>query len=72
MDIPVLSTPTQMILAWTMLAILLGWLIIFAALALRPQPNPELDKLELWDEQPTPARSFPAVTVQVGQQHPFS
>jgi len=72
MDIPVLSTPTQMILAWTMLAILLGWLIVFAALALRPHSNPDLDDLELWDEQPTPARSFPAVTVQVGQQNTFN
>lgn len=64
MDISALSTPTQMIVAWAMFAVLLAWLIIFATLAIRREPQPE--KQEQWDEQPTPAGSFPAVTVQVG------
>jgi hypothetical protein len=72
MDIFALSTPTQMILAWVMIGILLGWFFVFAALAFRSEPNHDLDNQELWDEQPTPARSFPAVTVQVGQSNTLS
>ncbi len=64
MDISALSTPTQMIVAWAMFGVLLIWLIIFAALAFRRDSEPE--KQEQWDEQPTPAGSFPAITVQVG------
>jgi len=67
MDISALSTPTQMILAMVMFAILLAWLIVFATLAFRTEPEPESQ--ELWDEQPTPAHSFPAVTVQAGRRN---
>lgn len=70
MDISALSTPTQMIVAWAMFGILLAWLIIFAALAIRRDPQPKMQ--EQWDEQPTPAGSFPAVSVQVGNTNPLS
>ncbi|HEV2583687.1 MAG TPA: hypothetical protein VGT44_22695 [Ktedonobacteraceae bacterium] len=69
MDITALSTPTQMILAWVMISMLLGWFIVFAILAFHSNPDPNLDSQELWDEQLTPARSFPTVTVQVGQSN---
>lgn len=69
MDITALSTPTQVILASVMIAILIAWLVIFALLAFRSHPGPDLDKQEVWDDQPTPARSFPAVTIQVGQRN---
>ena len=59
-----LSTPTQMILAWTLLGALLVWLVLFAALALRTHQFEQNDV----DELPTPANSFPAISVQV--KHP--
>ena len=59
-----LSTPTQMILAWTLLGALLVWLVLFAALALRTH---QIEQNEA-DESPTPAGSFPAISVQV--KHP--
>jgi flagellar biosynthesis/type III secretory pathway M-ring protein FliF/YscJ len=69
MDITALSTPTQVILASAMIAILIAWLIVFALLAVRSNPGPDLDKQEISEDQPTPARSFPAVTIQVSQQN---
>jgi hypothetical protein len=64
MNIFTLSTPTQMILAWTLLGALLAWLVIFATLALRARHVAQNDV----DELPTPARSFPAITMQMMQQ----
>ena len=64
MNIFTLSTPTQMILAWTLLGALLLWLVIFATLALRARQVEQNDV----DESPTPARSFPAITMQMMQQ----
>ena len=64
MNIFTLSTPTQMILAWSLLGALLVWLIIFATLALRTHQIEQNDV----DELPTPAGSFPAVSVQVMHQ----
>ncbi|HVB76024.1 MAG TPA: hypothetical protein VNE38_20925 [Ktedonobacteraceae bacterium] len=61
MDISALSTPTQMILALTLLGSLLAWLVIFATLAFRSYHVEQKD----WEDQPTPAGSFPAVNVQV-------
>lgn len=61
MNIFTLSTPTQMILAWTLLGALLVWLVIFATLALRTRQSEQSDV----DEMPTPAHSFPAISVQV-------
>jgi len=60
MNIFTLSTPTQMILAWTLLGALIVWLIIFATLALRTHHIEQNDV----DELPTPAGSFPAISVQ--------
>ena len=53
-------SPTQMILAWTLLALLLSWLIIFTALALREYV---MKKVEL-DDIPTPSRPMPIIGVQ--------
>src|SRR5690349_14989 len=64
MNIFTFSTPTQMILAWTLLGALLVWLVIFATLALRARHVEQNDV----DELPTPAHSFPAITVQMMQQ----
>lgn len=64
MNIFTLSTPTQMILAWTLLGALLVWLVIFATLALRARQVEQNDA----DELPTPAHSFPAITMQMMQQ----
>lgn len=64
MNISTLSTPTQMILAWTLFGTLLVWLVIFATLALRAHQSEQNDT----DELPTPAHSFPAITVQMMQQ----
>lgn len=61
MNIFTLSTPTQMILAWTLLGALLVWLVIFATLALRTRQIEQYDV----DELPTPAGSFPAISVQM-------
>ena len=58
------STPTQMILAWSLLGALLLWLVIFAVLAVRAQHIEQNDV----DELPTPAGSFPAITLQVVSQ----
>ena len=61
MNIFTLSTPTQMILAWTLLGALLVWLAIFAALALHTRQIEQTDV----DDLPTPAGSFPAISVQM-------
>lgn len=58
MDPSTSFTLTQMILAWTLLGILLVWMITAAVLALKGLPR---EKLEVTDT-PTPARSFPAVS----------
>ena len=64
MTVSTLSTPTQMILAWSLLGALLVWLVIFAVLALHARQVEQKDA----DELPTPAHSFPAITVQMTQQ----
>ncbi|HLX57479.1 MAG TPA: hypothetical protein VKR83_10665 [Ktedonobacteraceae bacterium] len=61
MNISTLSTPTQMILAWVLLGALLTWLVIFATLAIHSHREEQKD----WDELPTPAGAFPAVSTQV-------
>ena len=61
MDISALSTPTQMILAGSLLGVLLVWLVIFATLAFRRHATKQQD----FDDRPTPSGSFPAITVQV-------
>ena len=64
MNIFTLSTPTQVILAWTLLGALLVWLAIFTTLALRSR---HIEQNEV-DELPTPAHPFPAINMQVVQQ----
>jgi hypothetical protein len=64
MNIFTLSTPTQMILAWSLLGALLVWLILFATLALRTHQIEQNDV----DELPTPAGSFPAISAHVMHQ----
>jgi hypothetical protein len=61
MDIYALSTPTQIIMAWTLLGVLLTWLVIFASLAFRSRPSKLVDS----DDLPTPTGSFPIISVQV-------
>jgi len=51
-------SPTQLILAWTLLGFLLSWLIIFTALALR---DFVMKKAE-WEDLPTPTRPIPVVS----------
>jgi hypothetical protein len=65
MNIFTLSTPTQMILAWSLLGTLLAWLVIFAILSLRTH---KMEPNDVVDDLPTPPRSFPAITVQMMQQ----
>ena len=65
MNISTLSTPTQVILAWSLLGALLAWLVIFATLAIRARQVEQPDM----DDLPTPARSFPAISVQMMQQN---
>jgi len=64
MEVSTLSTPTQMIMAWILVGVLLSWLVIFAALALRTRRVEPIDV----DELPTPVGSFPAITMQVIHQ----
>jgi hypothetical protein len=51
-------TQTQMLLVWTLLGLLLTWLIIFTVLAFRSSAREKVEK----DDLPTPSRSFPALT----------
>src|SRR5947209_4869117 len=58
MDPSTTFTLTQMILAWTLLGILLVWMISAAVLALRGLPGEKLDMADM----ATPSRSFPAIS----------
>jgi len=53
-------SPTQMILAWTLLVLLLSWFILFTALALR---GFVMNKVE-WEDLYTPSRPIPIVSIQ--------
>ena len=68
MNIFTLSTPTQVILAWSLLGMLLLWLVIFATLSLRTHKIEPNDV----DDLPTPAHSFPTISVQMMQQNPLA
>ena len=57
-------SPTQMILAWTLLGLLFSWLIIFTVLALREFV---MKKAEL-EDLPTPTRPIPALRVQPAEE----
>lgn len=61
-------SPTQMILAWTLLILLLSWFIIFAALALRVFV---MKKVE-WEDFPTPSRPIQIIGTQPKEEHRHS
>jgi len=48
---------TQIILSWTLLVLLLTWLITFSVLALRAFVSKKAE----WKDLPTPSRPFPAI-----------
>jgi hypothetical protein len=50
-------SPTQMILAWTLLGLLLTWLITFTVLALRAFVSKKAE----WKDLPTSSKPFPAM-----------
>jgi hypothetical protein len=50
-------SPTQMILAWTLLGLLLTWLITFTMLALRGFVSKKAE----WKDLPTPSKPFPVI-----------
>ena len=58
-------SPTQMILAWTLLVLLLSWFTIFTALALREFV---MKKVE-WEDLPTPSRPIPIIGAQPKEEH---
>jgi hypothetical protein len=58
-------SPTQMILAWTLLIVLLSWFILFTALALREFV---MKKVE-WEDISTPSRPVPINAVQPKEEH---
>ena len=58
-------SPTQMILAWTLLILLLSWFIIFTALALREFV---MKKVE-WEDLPTPSRPIPIIGAQPKEEY---
>jgi hypothetical protein len=57
-------SPTQTILAWTLLLLLLSWFIIFTALALREFV---MKKVE-WEDLPTPSRPIPTINAQLTEE----
>jgi hypothetical protein len=57
-------SPTQTILAWTLLVLLLSWFIIFTALALREFI---VKKVE-WEDVPTPSRPIPTINAQLTEE----
>ena len=54
---------TQMILAWTLLGMLLTWLITFTILALRSFVKKKAE----WEDFSTPSRPLPALSKQFAQ-----
>lgn len=59
-----LSTPTQIIIAWTLLGFLLTWLVVFATLALRTQ------RVQALEQDEVPTGPYPVVNLQVSQPLP--
>lgn len=55
---PSVSIPfTQMILSWTLLGVLLAWMLLFAFLAFRPHKVERREAADL----PTPSGTFPII-----------
>ena len=59
MDASITLTITQTFIVWTLLGLLLAWMVTFAVLALRANPTVTIKSEEL----PTPVNSFPAITI---------
>lgn len=61
-------SPTQVILAWILLVLLLSWFITFTALAIRDY---FMKKIE-FEDIPTPSRPIPIIgNLQKTEQHNF-
>lgn len=58
-------SPTQMILAWTLILLLSSWFIIFTALVIR---DFAIKKVE-WEDIPTPSRPIPIIGVLSKEGH---
>ena len=58
-------SPTQMLLAWTLLVLLLSWFIIFAALALR---NVFMKK-DTWEDEFVSSKPIPIIGIQSIEAH---
>jgi hypothetical protein len=63
-DIPTTLTPTQLLLIWMLIGLLLTWMIVFAMLALKPEPGKKSEP----DYPGWPTGSFPQLHVIVQQQ----
>ncbi len=64
MDIPTTLTSTQLLLIWMLMGLLLAWMIVFALLALKPEPGKKSEpEVPGW-----PTSSFPQLHVIVQQQ----
>lgn len=63
-DIPTTMTPTQLLLIWLLMGLLLTWMIVFALLALKPERGKKSEP-----ELLSPSNSsFPQLHVIVQQQ----
>jgi hypothetical protein len=63
-DVQTAMTPTQLLLIWTLMGLLLTWMILFALLALRPELNRKAD----FEDLSASTGSFPQLHVIVNQQ----
>ena len=63
MDIPTTMTPMQLLLVWMLMGLLLAWMIVFAFLALKPEP----EKKSKTDLLSSSTGSFPQLHVIVQQ-----
>ncbi len=69
MNDPSASLPViQMFLSWTLLGVLLAWMLFFAFLALRPQKVEGREPAEL----PTPSGAFSAITPRTPFRRPVT
>jgi hypothetical protein len=58
-------SPTQMILAWTLLILLLSWFIIFIALAIHDYVMKRVE----WEDKPSSSRPIPIIGVLPNEEH---
>ncbi len=64
MDIPTTLTQTQLLLIWMLIGFLLAWMIVFAMLALKPEPGKKSEP----EHAGRATGSFPQLHVIVQQQ----